>query len=67
MALINVIGRCKRHDAIHAVPLFEHTFCVDSLFACKFDHLDIFFQLAIEMNVNISNKIIFSDVHTVGR
>ena len=49
MALINVIGPCKRHDAIDAVLLFEHTLCVNSLFACKSDHLHNF-QQAIEKN-----------------
>ena len=42
MALINVIGRCKRYDAIDAVLLFEHTLCVNSLFPCKCDRLDYF-------------------------
>ena len=42
MALSNEIGRFKRHDAIDAVPLFEHTLRVNSLFACKYDRLDNF-------------------------
>ena len=42
MAVTNVIGRCKRHDVIDAVPLFEHTLCVNSLSACKCGRLDRF-------------------------
>ena len=33
-----MIGRCN----VDAVPLFEHTLCVDSLFAGKCDHLGDF-------------------------
>ena len=32
----------KRHDAIDAVPLFEHTLCVNTVFACKYYRLDHF-------------------------
>ena len=42
MALTNVIGRCKRHDVIDALSLFEYTLCVNSLFPCKCDRLDNF-------------------------
>ena len=42
MALTNVIERCKGHDVINAVPLFEHILCVNSVFACKCGHLDNF-------------------------
>ena len=42
MALANVIGRCKRHDVADAVPLFQHTLCVNSVFAYKRDRLDNF-------------------------
>ena len=42
MALTNVIGRCKRHDVVDIVSLFQHTLCVNSLFAYKFDRLDNF-------------------------
>ena len=31
---VSVIGRYKRHDVIDAVPVFEHTLCVNYLFAC---------------------------------
>ena len=40
MALTNVIGRCKCHEAINGVPLFEHTLCVSSLFAYGYGCLD---------------------------
>ena len=64
MAFANVIGRCKRHDAIDAILLFEHTLWINSLFACKCDCLDNFFNKQYrEMNVNISNEFDFSDVH----
>ena len=42
MALTSVLGCCKRYDSIDADPLFEHTQCVNSLFACKCDPLDNF-------------------------
>ena len=32
IAFANVIGRCKLHDAIDSVPLFEHMLCVNYLF-----------------------------------
>ena len=35
VALTNVIGRCKRHDVIDAVPLYEQTLWVNYLFAGK--------------------------------
>ena len=41
-ALTNVIGRCKRHDFINVVLLFQHPMCVNSLFSCKCDRLDNF-------------------------
>ena len=65
MALVNVIRRRKRHDAIDAVPLFGHTVYVNFLFACKCDRLDNFStnKRLREMNVNISNVFHFSDVH----
>ena len=66
MALTNVIGRCKRHDGIDAVPLFQHILCVNSLFVCKCGRLDNFSTRDREkMNVNtcISNEFNFSDVH----
>ena len=63
MALTNVIGRCKLHDTIDAVPLFEHTICVNSLFGYNCDCLCIFNKRYREMNVNISNELIFSDAH----
>ena len=28
----NMIGRCKSHEVTDAVPLFEYTLCVNSLF-----------------------------------
>ena len=61
MAFINVIGLCKRHDVIDAVPLFEQTLCVKTLFACTCicDRLDIFFSTNDRgMNINISNECI---------
>ena len=70
MVLTNVIGRCKRHDVVDAVLLFQHTLCVNSLFAFKCDRLDNFSTSdKREMNVNISNEFNFSDVHgaMVGR
>ena len=44
MALTNVhvTGRCKRHDGIDAVPLFQRKICVNFLFACKCDRLNNF-------------------------
>ena len=44
---------------VDAVPLFEHTLRVDSLFAGKCDRLGGY----REMNVNISNEFNFSVVH----
>ena len=64
MTLTNVIGRCKRHDVVNTVPLFQHTLCVNALFAYKFDGLDNFSTSDSEKkNVNISNEFNFSDVH----
>ena len=63
MALTNVIGRCKRHDVVDAVPLFQHTLSVNSLFAYKWDCLNNFSTNDREINVNISNEFNFSDVH----
>ena len=64
MALTNVIGPCKRHDVVDAVPLFQHTLCVNSLFAYKCDRLDNFSTSDREkMNTNIRNEFNFSDVH----
>ena len=64
MALVNVIGRCKRHDAIDAVPLFEHTLCVNSPFACKCDRFR-YFSTSDRHEYKISNGFILfiSDVH----
>ena len=42
MALTSVIGHCKHHDIIEAIPLFEHKLCVNSLFACECDRHDNF-------------------------
>ena len=42
MALNNVIGRCKRHDVVDAVQLFQHTLSVILIFAYKCDRLDNF-------------------------
>ena len=42
MAFTIVIGRCKRHDVVDAIPLFQRTLCVNSLFAYNFDRLDNF-------------------------
>ena len=53
----------KRHDVVDAVPLFQHTPCVKSLFAYKFDRLNNFSTSDREMNVNISNEFNFSNVH----
>ena len=55
MNLASLIGRCKRRR----FPLFEHTLCVDFLFAGKCDRLGDFST----MNVNISNEFNFSVVH----
>ena len=65
MALSNVIGQCKRHVVINAVPLFEQTLCLSSLFVCKCGRLDNFStsDREREMNVNISNELNFCDVH----
>ena len=60
MALIKVFGRCKRHDIINVVPLFEPTLCKNSLFACKCDRHDNFLMI---LNVNRSNELNFSEVH----
>ena len=54
MTLENVIGRCKHHDVIDAVPLFLHTLCA-FLFASKYDRRNNFSTSDREMNVNISN------------
>ena len=43
MAITNVIGRCKRHDVIDVVPLFEHSLCVNSLFAYKYRYIQYLF------------------------
>ena len=63
MAYTNVIGRCKRHGVIDAMPPFEHTMCVNSLFACICDRLDNFSTSQREMNANIGNEFNFSEVH----
>ena len=49
MVLPNVIGRCECHDIVDAVPLFEHTLCVNSLLVVNVTAL-IIFQQAIERN-----------------
>ena len=57
-------GRYKRHGAIDVVLLFEHTLCVNFLFALVNVIALIIFQYAVErMNVNLSNEFNFSDVH----
>ena len=59
MALTNLIRRYNRNDVNDAVPLFQQTLCVNSLFACKCDRLDKFATSDREK----SNEFIFSDVH----
>ena len=61
MALTNVIELCNVIDAL----LFEHTLCVNYLFACKSDHLhtQFFSKQLRDLNVNLSNEFYFSEVH----
>ena len=64
MDLYNLIGRRRRHDVIDAVPLLA------AKTACKCFPASVlaliwrfFINILIEMNVNISNELNFSDVY----
>ena len=60
MVITKVIRLWKHHGAIDAVLLLiEQTPCINSLFACKCDRLDILRELYI----NIINGFNFSDTH----
>ena len=60
MVLYNMIGCRRRHDVSDTVPLL-----VLKLFSgFIFSSYDRFFnKFWVEMNVNISNELIFSDVY----
>ena len=63
MALYNLIGRRRRHDVIDAVPLLTEK--LRAMFPCfTFSvYIRVFINVLIEMNVNISNELNFSDVY----
>ena len=51
MNLTNVIGHCNCHDAINAIPLFEHTLSVNSIIYLLLNVITlIIFQQAIKRN-----------------
>ena len=63
MALYNLIGLRRRHDIIDAVPLLAIN--LREMFSCfNFSaYIRFFVNVLIEMNVNISNELNFSDVY----
>ena len=63
MALYHLIGRRRRHDVIDAVPLLAEKQRVN-VFCFNFSaFIRCFVNVLIEMNVNISNELNFSDVY----
>ena len=63
MALYNLIGRRRRHDAIDAVPLLAEKLRVN-VFLIQFSaYIRFFVNVLTEMNLNINNELNFSDVY----
>ena len=61
MAVYNLIGRRRRHDV--TVPLLADKLRVN-VFLLNFSaYIRFFVNILIEMNVDISNKLNFSDVY----
>ena len=66
MVLCNLIGRRRYHDVIKAVSKLAEQLRVNVLLL-QFKRLCVsfFVSILIEMNVNISNEPIFSDVYRI--
>ena len=63
MAVYNLIGRRRLHAIIDAVALLAEN-CVHMFSCFNFSaYIRFFFNVLIEMNVNISNELDFSDVY----
>ena len=63
MALYNLIGHRRRHDVIDAVPLLAEKLRVNVSYFSFIAYIRFIVNVFIEMSVNISNELIFSDVY----
>ena len=63
MALYNLIGLRRRHDVIDPIPLLAEKLRVNVSCFTFSAYIRFFVNVLIEMNVNISNELNFSDVY----